>query len=609
MLKRIKYYIIFILKNLFFWIVFFLFARLLFILIHINSNTISFKDKLLSFYYGFKLDLSSAAYLTSIIAIIFLFQNLFFKFKIVFEKIIFFLTYSFIVLLSILVISDIHLYHFWGFRINKNAIAYLINPQEAFASVSIRNILLDILAIVFLSFIFIKFYNIFFKKDFREKISQSFASVFIDFILTFLLIIPIRGGIGLAPLSISVAYFSNNNLLNHSALNVLWNFIYSYTITNADKNPYEYFSIKECKSIINEFDNKYINNDTTKINLTKNPNIIIIICESFTTKVIEQRYNNIEITPYFNKLKNEGIYFENFYSNGNRTDKGLIAIINSLPTYGNFSQMTMPEKFSKLSSLPKILRIHGYTNYFYYGGDINFFRMKAYLLECGYDSIVSEKNITSKTKKSKWGYPDHVLFEKINEDINNFKTPFLLTILTLSNHDPYDIPVKYKFGNNDDVQKFLSSINYADSCLGSFINNFKRNKLWNNTIVIITGDHGSRMPELSDYHLPQNYKIPMLWIGGNINNNIKLKNYANQIDICPTLLTSMNLSYNVNDFYGNNIFNKSFAFYTFYEGFTFINDSIVIIYNDKTHKIANSDLELNYTKAILQLSYYQFTRY
>lgn len=614
MLKDIRNFIIFLLKYLSFWLLYFIFSRFLFIIFHLKSGNFSFFDIISAYYYGLKLDISAATYLVIIPAILFCIKSIFYKANSFIEKSIKYYTKILIILISILVIADLHLYYFWGFRINKSAISYLINPQEVFASISIFSIFIDLVGIILLSILFIIIFNKFF--NYTKFVKSTLTSIIVKFLIILSLIIPIRGGIGIAPLSISVAYFHTNNTLNHAALNLLWNFIYSYTITNSDKNPYDFFNSDKCEMIIKEFHSKNIYKTTiynSTIEEVKRPNIILIISESFTAKVINQKHNNDEITPFINKFIKEGFYFENFYANGNRTDKGLIAIINSLPAYGNFSQMTMPEKFSKIASLPKILKNHGYKNYFYYGGDINFFRMKAYLIESGYDKIISDKEIKANIKKSKWGYPDHVIFEKVFNDLNNrIDTPFFITILTLSNHDPYDIPVLFKFGNNSDTEKFLSAINYADSCSGIFIEKLKHTKYWNNSIVIFTADHGSRMPELSDYFLPENYKIPMLWIGGIIKKEKNISNYASQIDIAPTLLDFINIKHSENTFYGNNIFNKNFSFYTFYEGFTFLNNFTTTIFFDKVSSLTGSNIDtlgINYTKAILQISYSNFLSY
>lgn len=613
MLKDIKNFLVFVLKYLIFWVSFFLFSKVLFIAFYLKLTDTRFYDIISIFYYGLKLDISAAAYLSLIPTILFYLRNMFYNINsLIFEKILKYYTYILIVLISILVIADLHLYHFWGFRINRTAITYLRNPQEAFASISILKIFIDLIGTLLLSTLFIVIFNEFFK--FTKSLKSTFFSNVFKFLIIISLIIPIRGGIGLAPLSISVAYFHSNNTINHSALNILWNFIYSYTITNSNKNPYEFFSSEKCDFLIEEFHSKHINDTIKNIKIENvKPNIILIISESFTAKVIDKLHDNKEITPYINKLKNEGLYFKNFYANGNRTDKGLIAIINSLPAYGNFSQMTMPEKFSKITSLPKMLKFYGYKNYFYYGGDINFFRMKAYLIESGFDKIISDKEIKSKVKKSKWGYPDHVIFEKVFSDLtNNIDTPFFLTILTLSNHDPYDIPVNPKFKGNSDLEKFLSSINYADSCVGIFIEKLKKTYYWNNSIIIFTADHGSRLPELSDYYLSDNYKIPMLWIGGIIKQQEIVSNFASQIDIAPTLLDILNIKYLKNAFYGINIFNKNFSFYTFYEGFAFLNNLSTTIFFDKISSTRGFNIDtfgLNYTKAILQKSYDNFINY
>ncbi len=90
---------------------------------------------------------------------------------------------------------------------------------------------------------------------------------------------------------------------------------------------------------------------------------------------------------------------------------------------------------------------------------------------------------------TKWGgVPDKQLIERFYRDLTTEKQelPFFKTVLTLSSHEPFDVPVT-KFDH-----PFLNAVNYTDSCLGDFVNKLKTTDLWDNTLIIFVADHTMR---------------------------------------------------------------------------------------------------------------------
>nr|WP_229363392.1 sulfatase-like hydrolase/transferase [Flectobacillus sp. BAB-3569] len=167
------------------------------------------------------------------------------------------------------------------------------------------------------------------------------------------LIIPIRGGLQLAPINQSAVYFSNKLFANHAAINPLWNFADSWFNKTADKgNPYQYLPTKEAelevsKTLHNSSPTTEYVIDTT---ITK-PNVLIITWESLTAKVFDKTGGIKGVLPELGKIANEGILFRNCFASGDRSDKGLIAILSAFPAQPTASVMTMPKKTAHLPIL------------------------------------------------------------------------------------------------------------------------------------------------------------------------------------------------------------------------------------------------------------------
>jgi phosphoglycerol transferase MdoB-like AlkP superfamily enzyme len=114
---------------------------------------------------------------------------------------------------------------------------------------------------------------------------------------------------------------------------------------------------------------------------------------------------------------------------------------------------------------------------------------------------------------TKWGVPDGYLFERAFVDLKTEKMPFMQTIYTVSSHPPYDVPYS-KIKGISVRDKYLNSVSYTDSCLGRFIHSLRNSPLWENTLLIVTSDHGHMQPGPTDITHPDTYRIPLIWAGG-----------------------------------------------------------------------------------------------
>ena len=569
------------------WVVFFDLLRIVFLIYHFDKTKhLSFNTILSSFWYGLRMDISVAAYIIAPLCL-FVLLSLFIHF---FRRLFIYRIYTFIVLLLIALISffDLEIYNQWGFRIDSTPLKFLDTPKEAFASVShLPLFYLFIIFIICYALFYFCFKYILSRIFFQQQNKYRIATAMIILLFMGSLIIPIRGGFQLAPLNQSSVYFSTNNYANHAAINASWNFLHSLVSKGASgKNPYQYVSAQRAKEVA---DSLYSGVSTTeqliRFSADTATNVIFIIWESFTEKAIHISIENKEVTPQFNRLKKEGIYFSNVYASGDRTNKGIPAILSGYPAMPNTTIIHSPGKAEKLRVLSQLFKERGYQTPFFYGGEPEFANIKSYLLHGGFDPIVGKNDFDSKDMNSKWGAHDGVVMNRVLEDLNKSKKPFFATWLTLTSHEPFENPVSPVFNGSDNTIKFLNSLHYTDQVVSDFVNKCSQQLWWNNTVMIITGDHGHILPATESKAV--DFRTPMLWIGGALNKKgIIIDKVVSQLDIAAML--SKQAGFNSSDFpFSKNSLDpetKSWAFFSFNNGFGFV-DSLGCLVFDNVGKM------------------------
>ena len=565
------------------WIVYFAFARFFFLLFYFDkTKELGTLTILKTFLYGLRLDSSFAAYLCFIpfLAIIF---SVFINSK----KIGTFIKwYSavLIIFLSLLLIIDASLYQSWGTRLDTSLLKYLNTPEIMIASASTFQKVTGTIFWILTSFFFIKLFNKIITNKINKVQKGFWLQSLIFLLITAALIIPVRGGLQTIPVNQSNVYFSNKMFANHAAINYVWNFFNALTHKSNGKNPYKYFDAKVAKNIISKRRNLLLTANTDSILNTTKPNVILIVWESLTAKIVGCLGGEPNVTENINKLSKEGILFTNFYANGDRTDKGIPAILSGYYPQPTQSIMKMPNKTRSLPMLPKKMMDLGYKTSFYYGGDLNFGNMNTYLRNAGITDFIDGNDFDKKDWNSKWGAHDHILMKRLADDLSKKQTkPFFKIALTLTSHEPYEFPDEYKFGKDTEENKFRSSHAYTDKTIGNFIKFAKQQPWYSNTLIVIVADHGHPKPKHEGaFNSPKKFKIPMLWLGGALNKKgLKIDNIASQIDLPYTLLDL--LKEDNSDFkFSKNIFNtssKQYAHYIFNKGFGTLTKNGLFLYD------------------------------
>lgn len=522
------------------------------------------------------------------------------------------------ILLSIIIVVDCGLYPFWGFKLDATIFNYIDSPKDALSSVSILFIVTGICCIFAFAFMAAKFLikstNFIFKAEAIKKNSLKLSYSFLLLIVGGFLFLCIRGGVGKSTMNIGSVYFSENQFLNHSAVNPAFSLLASSFKSQKFDKQYQFFSPTEVDSIFSEthFNTQSIHEDT--ILTTERPNILLIIMEGFAGTFIESLGGIQNVTPKFHQLEKEGLFFTQMYANSFRTDRGTLCILSGYPSFPCISPMKIPEKSRSLGSIASSLVQQGYTTDFLYGGDINFTNMKSYLLSNGYQKVEGDTYFPSSThSKLSWGITDAIAFDTLYQQVirHKDKKPWFTTFLTLSSHEPWEVPFQRK-----GLDKIANSMAYLDDCLGTFINKLKKTPAWNNLLIICVADHGIGYPEGLSESSSRRYHIPMLWIGGAVKRQMNIEKICCQTDIPATLLGSLNISHNEYPF-SRDVFSNTYtypsAMHTFNNGIAFIDTTGYTVLDLSSNQILTdyphpSQNRLKRGKAILQKNMEDFAK-
>jgi phosphoglycerol transferase MdoB-like AlkP superfamily enzyme len=262
--------------------------------------------------------------------------------------------------------------------------------------------------------------------------------------------------------------------------------------------------------------------------------------------------------------------------------------------------------------LPQLFKQQGFYTPFYYGGEPEFANIKSYLLHGGFDPIVGVSSFAKKDLNSKWGAHDGVVAQRLYGDLKKMPQPFFVGWLTLSSHEPYEIPVATAFKTPDYTTKFLAALHYTDEVLFQFIESCKQQPWWSNTLLVIIGDHGHPLPETGNRE--NNFKIPMLWLGGAVlHKGDSVTKIVSQVDVARTLAAQTVGAQDQFPF-SKNIFDstsKQWAFFDFNNGFglmqpgkRFLFDNVSKSVLQQEGAVSNTDIQAG--KALQQWFYQDY---
>lgn len=473
---------------------------------------------------------------------------------------VFYFLFLFVIIFS--AFSEIVFWEEFQTRFNFIAVDYLIYTTEIIKNIVESYPIGKLIAVIFLLSAII--FRLTYKKIILPKNDDFFTN------LKKSLIIPAIALIAFFTVdSAKLTKISDNNYFNEIAANGIYQLFSAYRNNQIDyEELYATIDIKDAISqlrasiIKQEPRSKFLNNEDIsrfvpqpKAGAERKYNVVLIAIESMSAEYMAAFGNKDKITPNLDDFAKKGLFFTNLKATGTRTVRGLEAISLAIPpTPGNsIVRRTNNENLFNISSPLKDL---GYEAKFLYGGAGYFDNMNYFFENNGFEIV--DVNKFSKDEisfENAWGVADEDLFDKtIKEADKSFAAgkPFLNFVMTTSNHRPFTYPsgkidIEPKTGRD-------GAVKYSDYAIGKLIEKSQKKAWFKNTIFIFVADHCAGSAGNTDVPLWR-YQIPAIFYApGIIRPKIFNKNVS-QIDLAPTLMGILNLSYK-SKFFGADVLNN-----------------------------------------------------
>jgi phosphoglycerol transferase MdoB-like AlkP superfamily enzyme len=306
-------------------------------------------------------------------------------------------------------------------------------------------------------------------------------------------------------------------------------------------------------------------------------NIIVVQAEAFMNFMIGKEIGGQEITPNFNRLMKESLYYSNYYhqtGQGRTSDADFSSqsSLHPLPTGSVFVRFPDHE----YDMLPSILKDNGYETGAFHAYESSFWNRLNMYKAMNYDHFYSKPDYKM-DEAIGWSLGDKSFFRQSLELMSKEQQPFYSFLITLSSHHPYTLPASVQELNTGDFKgtilgDYLQSVHYVDAALGELVEGMKQQGIWNNTILVFYGDHDNSIQDKEPYEQLLGKSLSSLDMS-QIMNQVPLLIHlpdgqhagiydepAGQLDMAPSLLHLLGISTENDYMMGNNLFSNQERF-------------------------------------------------
>jgi len=556
-----------LLKRIGFILVLLTITRLLFYIFNFSTfKPFDIGPVLKSFIFGIRFDFIAVFYFNILIIVLHLFC---FKFSnnLRFQKILkslFVFVNSILLLLNII---DVVFFQFSGKRSGWELVEMLNTSADTKEMLPLYITQYWYMILVFLGFIYllIRYYP-----DFRLlNISKKFETTKYKILSYFLAIILFFSGFAFArgletkPIRLITA----NRYVTPNYIPLLLNtpFTILNTINQHPENVKEYFTIKEG---LRHFTSLHKPNNEGEFNKM---NVVIIILESFGEEYMEAKTSQGKnFTPFLDSLRTVGLNCTNAFANATRSIDAIPPILGGFPSHLQTSFVGSAYSVNALRGLPHILKEEGYSTSFYHGGKNGTMGFDMFCKSVGIESYFGRTEYNNETDfDGAWGIWDEEFFQYMAKSLSHTNEPFLSVLYTLTSHEPYPIPEKYKDKFFPGEPKILRTIAYTDYALRRFFKTASTMKWFNNTLFVICPDHTSLVLKKKYKNSLAKMAIPIIYYCPS-DNSLKgnMPKITQQLDIMPSVLDYLNYNRSYIS-YGKSIFESCYRFSVSYNDVNF----------------------------------------
>ena len=435
---------------------------------------------------------------------------------------------------------------YYRFNFGRSTIAALDSlKNESNKTILLVNFLMNYWH-VFVLFVLVSFFWVYlYKKVSISEVQHHsgkvyFGSSLISFLLTSTLIIGgIRGDFKKSTRPINMIDASRN-VKNSSQADVVLNTPFALIRTMFSNNfkKVNFVNSTIIDSLVQPI-KQYKNNPKSK------PNVVIFILESNAKEYFGSFNKDMKIpnykgyTPFVDSLAQHSMIYTNAYANGYKSIHAMSSVLAGIPSFKDaFTSSPYPKQ--KTESLVSTLKSEGYSTSFFHGAPNGSMGFLGYANILGFDHYYGKNEYNNDADfDGVWGIWDEPFFQYFNTTISKEKQPFMATLFSVSSHEPYQVPDKYKGKFPKGDVNIHQCIGYTDYALKQFFASAKKQSWFNNTIFVFVGDHGNTI-FYDEYKKEMNKNVVAMMIYKPNSDLVgESKEYAQQIDLYPTILDLM----------------------------------------------------------------------
>jgi phosphoglycerol transferase MdoB-like AlkP superfamily enzyme len=311
------------------------------------------------------------------------------------------------------------------------------------------------------------------------------------------------------------------------------------------------------------------------------PNVVLVLCESFSGYKSSMWGNPLDPTPYFNGLSQQGVFFDRCFTPAYGTARGVWALITGIPDVELAN--TASRNPAAVDQHTIINDFDGYDKFYFIGGSASWANIRGLLTNNISNLKLYEQEQFKSPVIDVWGISDKNLLLESNTVLAKQDKPFFAVIQTAGNHRPYTIPkedldefkrvnvpkdslTQYGYESNEELNAFR----YTDFCFRKFMEAAAKEKYFDNTIFVFVGDHGipgnagSMFPDAWTKQRLTSEHVPLLFYAPRLLQPQRVHRIASQIDVLPTIAGICKIPYTNTalgrDLLDSAFFNRQLAF-------------------------------------------------
>ncbi len=266
----------------------------------------------------------------------------------------------------------------------------------------------------------------------------------------------------------------------------------------------------------------------------KGHNVVLIILESFATEYTGLEGNATSYTPFLDSLAGAGIYFPHHFANGRTSRDALPSILASVPAWMDEAFANSPYLSIRMEGLGTRLKKDGYQTAFFHGGKNGTMAFDLFSKVAGFDAYYGMNEYPDhKDFDGNWGIFDEPFLQYVSNRLDGFKQPFAAGIFTLSSHQPYTIPDRYKGRFKKGPLPVHEAVSYSDFALRRFFENARTKPWFANTLFVLTADHTQASIDPNYAGLVGSYDVPLVLFSPSVQLNADTNRWVQHLDLAP----------------------------------------------------------------------------